>query len=102
MENKCTKDIFQNSVKFFEMLKDDQRQEILINLANHNELNVSDLVKLSNLSTSAISHHLQLLYKSGLVTYRKEGTKKYYSIIVTDVIKYLEELLEHLKELNIK
>lgn len=45
MTNKqCSIDIFNECVPYFEMLKDTQHQEIVINLIKQKELSVSELV----------------------------------------------------------
>ncbi len=79
------------------MLKDSQRQEILNNLVIHGELTVGEIVELSHLSTPAISHHLKLLSNAGLVTSRKEGTRKIYRAEFREAIEYLRDLLESLE-----
>lgn len=97
METKCSIDLFNKCVPVFEMLKDEQRQEIIINLVKQKELNVSELVELSQLSMPAVSHHLKLLSQSGLVVASKRGTKKYYRLSLNDAMNNLEELLAALR-----
>lgn len=99
MKKQCSIDMFNECVPYFEMLKDSQRQEILINLAKHQELSVSELVELSKLSMPAVSHHLKLLTQSGLVTSTKIATKKFYRLSLEDSIKTLEQLVNSLKSL---
>lgn len=100
MNEKCSIEIFNRCVPYFEMLKDTQRQEIVVNLAKNKELSVSELVELSELSMPAVSHHLKLLTQSGLVVSKKVGTRKYYQLSLDDVMDTLEELLESLKGLS--
>ncbi|MCW6665326.1 metalloregulator ArsR/SmtB family transcription factor [Aerococcaceae bacterium NML191219] len=95
----CSIDIFDECIPYFEMLKDSQRQEIVINLVKNKELSVSELVELSNLSMPAVSHHLKLLSQSGLVVSVKRGTKRYYSLSINDAIEKLEKLLISLKDM---
>lgn len=99
MTQKCSIEIFNRCSPLFEMLKDEQRQEILINLSKQKELSVSELVELSHLSMPAVSHHLKLLTQSGLVKSKKIGTKKYYRISLQNAINDLDELLISLKAL---
>lgn len=95
----CSIDIFNACVPYFEMLKDTQRQEIVINLVKNKELSVSELVDLSQLSMPAVSHHLKLLTQAGLVVSRKVGTKRYYQLVLNDAIATLDDLLKALKEI---
>lgn len=78
--SQCKLELFNRCVPYFEMLKDTQRQEIVINLVKHKSLSVSELVERSNLSMPAVSHHLKLLSQSGLLVSTKVGTKKYYQL----------------------
>lgn len=39
---------------------------------------VGEITKQTNLSRPAVSHHLQIMKKAGIVRLRKEGTKNYY------------------------
>lgn len=98
----CSINIFNECIPYFEMLKDPQRQEIVINLVKDKELSVSELVELSNLSMPAVSHHLKLLSQSGLVVSIKRGTKRYYHLSMNDAIEKLERLLTSLKEMVIE
>lgn len=100
MKEKCSIDIFNRCVPYFEVLKDSQRQELVINLAKHQELSVSQLVELSSLSMPAVSHHLKLLTQSGLVVSKKIGTRRFYRLSLSDILETLEELLESLKSLS--
>ncbi|MCP1639146.1 ArsR/SmtB family transcription factor [Streptococcus gallinaceus] len=99
METKCSIEIFNKCVPVFEMLKDEQRQALIINIVKHKELNVTELVELSNLSMPAVSHHLKLLTQSGLVVSTKRGTKKYYRLSLNAALNHLEELLASLRTL---
>ena len=101
MKNKmteCSIELFNQCVPYFESLKDQQRQEIIVNLSKHKELSVSELVDLSSLSMPAVSHHLKLLSSAGLVTSYKKGTKRYYRLAMAKAISDLEELIASLKK----
>lgn len=88
---------FSSCLPYFEMWRDPQRQAILVNLIQHQELTVTEIVKLSNLSTPAISHHLKLLSHAGLVSSRKVGTTKFYKAELHQAVLYLKELISSLE-----
>lgn len=101
MDQKCSIDIFNRCVPYFEMLKDNQRQELVINLAKYKELSVTELVEKSSLSMPAVSHHLKLLTQSGLVVSKKIGTRRFYRLYLDDALEVLEEFIESLKFLSL-
>lgn len=92
MNDRCSIKIFNDCLPLFEMLRDEQRQNILLNLVKNKEMTVGEIVEVSNLSMPAISHHLKLLSQAGVVSARKEGTKKIYSAQLEDVITLLKQL----------
>lgn len=95
---RCSLDILRDCIPIFEVLKDEQRQDILMNLFKHRELCVNDIVEMSRLSKPAISHHLKLLHQSGLVSYRKEGTKKLFKPELDSGLTLLKDLLVSLEK----
>jgi DNA-binding transcriptional ArsR family regulator len=60
-------------------ISEPNRRSILYLLRN-NELSSSEIATHFSISAPAISQHLKVLEKSGLVVVRKEGTKRYYRI----------------------
>ncbi len=75
------RDIMTNSetAKIFKAFCDEKRLEILTHLreAEHCATELSDKLNIGN---STLSHHMKILYDSGIVNMRKEGTFVYYSI----------------------
>ncbi len=60
---------------------DETRQLIICAFIEHcggKGMRVGELQKLTNLSRTAISHHLAVLKEAELISVRKEGTKNYY------------------------
>lgn len=72
-------------VEFCKALGDDTRQRILV-LLQDKELCVSDIVEAFNMSQPAISHHLNVLHQTNLVTRRKEGKQVFYAVNRENVI----------------
>ncbi|MCQ2799952.1 MAG: metalloregulator ArsR/SmtB family transcription factor [Bacilli bacterium] len=62
------------------------------------ERSVSDIVTMTNLEQSLVSHQLKVLKDSGLIAPRKEGTKVYYSLADGHVRALLKMGYEHVVE----
>lgn len=77
----------------FKLLSDEARLRILAHLAQHQELNVSDLCERLGQSQPAVSHHLALLRVSGLIEPRREGKHIYYSVRTEVFGELLQSLL---------
>lgn len=58
------------------------------------ELGAGELVERSALSFSALSQHLAIMRKSGLIQTRREGQNIYYSIKDPSILKILKSLKE--------
>lgn len=61
------------------LLADDTRFKILAAL-NEAELCVCDASAVTGASKATVSYHLRLLYRSGLVDYRRDGRLVYYRL----------------------
>ena len=61
---------------------DETRQGIILALleSDCNGIRVGENTKKTHLSRPAVSHHLQILKKAGIVNMRREGTKNYYYV----------------------
>ncbi|MBD3296412.1 MAG: metalloregulator ArsR/SmtB family transcription factor [Candidatus Omnitrophica bacterium] len=66
-------------VDIFKALADKTRQDI-IEILGEEEMNVTDICNMFNISQPTISHHLHILKNSDLVATRKEGKKVYYYV----------------------
>ncbi|MDP2964698.1 MAG: metalloregulator ArsR/SmtB family transcription factor [Pelolinea sp.] len=64
-------------VEFCKALADPTRQKILEMLLEK-EKTVSEVVEAFNLTQPTISHHLEILSRNGLLTFRKESKQVYY------------------------
>ncbi len=64
-------------VEFCKTLADPTRQKILEMLLEK-EKTVSEIVEAFKLTQPTVSHHLEILSRSGLLTSRKEGKQVYY------------------------
>ncbi|UYP45875.1 hypothetical protein NEF87_002160 [Candidatus Lokiarchaeum ossiferum] len=89
MENKFT---YMNVLK---AIADDTRMAILQSLRS-GPLTVSDIEKITGKSHSTTSQQLKSLSNSNLVTYRKEGTQKFYKIRDRQIFDMLESVSSYL------
>lgn len=60
---------------------DETRQHLILEMMRFGKCSgarVCEITEKTNLSRPAVSHHLQIMKRAGLVKVRKEGTKNYY------------------------
>jgi ArsR family transcriptional regulator len=75
-----------NCTDFCKAMADETRQRILEMLLE-GEKCVTDIVAAFSMSQPTISHHLNILKQSGLVTSRKEGKQVFYAINHDSVVR---------------
>ncbi|GGB67815.1 ArsR/SmtB family transcription factor [Fictibacillus barbaricus] len=78
----------------FSVLSDPTRRSIIEQLSK-GERSVQELAQPFDMSLPAISKHLKVLENAGLVTHRKEGRYRYYSIkpdSMDDACEWMETL----------
>jgi ArsR family transcriptional regulator len=66
--------------RFFKVLADEARLQMLWLLLNHRELCVCDIMAVLEITQSKASRHLAALRNAGLAVDRKEGLWSYYSL----------------------
>lgn len=83
-------------IGFLKIIAEETRFKILRELFSAEECTVSELYKALQISQSSASQHLRVLKNSGILKYRREGRKTFYSVdregIITrygDMIRYL-------------
>lgn len=69
---------FENA-RILKAFADERRLDILIQLQN-GEQSASELIEKLDIGQSTLSHHMRILYDSGVVQMRKSGKFVYYSI----------------------
>ncbi|HNS49987.1 MAG TPA: metalloregulator ArsR/SmtB family transcription factor [Anaerolineae bacterium] len=82
-------------VEFCRALADETRQHILVML-QQGERCVGDIVDAFGISQPAISHHLGVLKRMGLVTARKQGKLVYYALNRENVVMCCGRLMARL------
>ncbi len=83
--------------ELFKIFGDSTRIKILYVLFE-SEMCVCDIAQLLGMTQSAISHQLQVLKKSKLVKYRREGKTVFYSLADSHVRAILGQGMEHVTE----
>ena len=83
----------------FDALADPVRREILAVLAERDECNAGELSqRIQRVGRTAVSTHLRVLRTAGLISERRDGRFRYYSVDPTgpaqDVIRLLQELFQ--------
>ena len=78
----------------FHALGDEARQDIVLLLAQHERLNVSQITGLMHLSRPAISHHLKVLKQAGVIEMVRESRENYYSLLWDEPFGKLRQLVE--------
>ena len=89
---------WKNNSRVFTALGDEHRQRILLTFEPGERLNVGQIVEVSTLSRSAVSHHLKLLKSSGVLQSKKEGKEVYYWIDKAFLESSLSAVLAYIKE----
>ena len=90
MDKECQKRIahitsgFHTCKTAFTAIGDETRQLILLVLlaSDLSGIRVGEIAEKAHLTRPSVSHHLQILKNSGIVSMRKEGTKNYYSLSI--------------------
>ena len=83
--------------ELFKVFGDSTRIRILY-LLLESEMCVCDIAQLLGMTQSAISHQLQVLKKSKLVKYRRQGKTVFYSLADAHVRAIIGQGMEHISE----
>lgn len=79
-------------------MSDTTRQEIVHLFAVKKELRANDIANNFALSRPTVSHHLNLMKRSGILISRKSGKEIYYSLNKKNIIGVLTSLLKTIKK----
>ena len=88
---------WRNIAKVYTALGDEHRQRILLTFAPGERLNVGQIVEVSTLSRSAVSHHLKLLHEAGVLQRQKEGKEVYFWINKAFMVEAMETVVAYIK-----
>lgn len=82
----------------FTALGDEHRQRMLLTFEPGERLNVGQIVEVSTLSRSAVSHHLQVMRDAGVLESEKVGKEVYYWVNKAFLEGSLEAVLAYIRE----
>ena len=88
---------WRNISKVYTALGDEHRQRILLTFGPGERLNVGQIVEVSTLSRSAVSHHLKILRDAGVLQSRKEGKEVYFWIAKEFLIDAMETVADYIR-----
>ncbi|SDL32997.1 ArsR/SmtB family transcription factor [Lacicoccus qingdaonensis] len=86
-----------------QMLKsiaNENRAKIIYALCQDEELCVCDIANILGVTVANASHHLRILYKEGMVTFRKEGKLAFYSLEDQHIKQIMKIALTHREEVT--
>jgi ArsR family transcriptional regulator len=83
--------------KVYTALGDEHRQRILLTFERGERLNVGQIVEVSTLSRSAVSHHLKILHDAGVLQRQKEGKEVYFWINKDYLIGAMETVVDYIR-----
>jgi ArsR family transcriptional regulator len=83
--------------KVYTALGDEHRQRILLTFEARERLNVGQIVEVSTLSRSAVSHHLKILREAGVLQSRKQGKEVYFWIDKDFLIEAMVTVVDYIR-----
>jgi DNA-binding transcriptional ArsR family regulator len=83
--------------KVYTALGDEHRQRILLTFERGERLNVSQIVEVSTLSRTAVSHHLKVLRDAGVLQSEKVGKEVYFWIDKEFVIDAMQTVVDYIR-----
>lgn len=89
-QDECTQ-----AAEIFKQISDPSRLKILWLLC-HCEECVRNIAAAMDMSDPAVSHHLKLLRKSGLIESRRDGKEVYYKLADTEQAKLVHHVCEEM------
>ncbi|SPY09219.1 ArsR/SmtB family transcription factor [Oligella urethralis] len=94
IEAKDLETLSKDAADFIKTLGNPHRLLILCLLAENAEMSVGQIHQYSSLSQSALSQHIAIMRKEGLIDYRRQAQTLYYRIIDERVFKIVTSLKE--------
>jgi DNA-binding transcriptional ArsR family regulator len=89
---------WRNISRAFTALGDEHRQRILLTFESGERLNVGQIVEVSTLSRSAVSHHLKLLRDAGVLDSEKIGKEVFYWVNKPFLEDSIKAVLGYIRE----
>ena len=83
--------------RVFTALGDEHRQRILLTFEPGERLNIGQIVEVSTLSRTAVSHHLRVLREAGVLKSNKEGKEVHFWIDKDRLLEAIGTVLEYIR-----
>jgi DNA-binding transcriptional ArsR family regulator len=83
--------------KVYAALGDEHRQRILLTFEPGERLNVGQVVGVSTLSRTAVSHHLRVLRDAKVLSSEKQGKEVFFWINKDFLIEAMETVIGHIR-----
>lgn len=88
---------WRNISKVYTALGDEHRQRILLTFSPGERLNVGQIVEVSTLSRSAVSHHLKILRDARVLQNEKVGKEVYFWIDKNFLLDTMGTVLDYIR-----
>ncbi|WHQ66983.1 metalloregulator ArsR/SmtB family transcription factor [Lactiplantibacillus plantarum] len=89
---------FRETIPIFEVLADERRQQIMIELSQHAQgMTVGELTERMHISQPAVSQQLKTLKERHFVAVEHQGTRNYYRVTFDAPLTQVEHLIHTLK-----
>ena len=89
---------WRNISKVFTALGDEHRQRILLTFEPGERLNIGQIVEVSTLSRTAVSHHLRILREAGVLERSKQGKEVYFWMNKDRLLDALETVAVYIRD----
>ena len=89
---------WRNISKVYAALGDEHRQRILLTFEPGERLNIGQIVDVSTLSRTAVSHHLRILRDAGVLKSQKEGKEVYFWINKDFLVDAMETVVGYIRK----
>lgn len=89
---------WRNIAKVYTALGDEHRQRILLTFEPGERLNIGQIVEVSTLSRTAVSHHLRTLREAGVLSSEKQGKEVYFWVNKDFVIEAMETVVAYIRQ----
>ena len=83
--------------RVFVALGDEHRQRIMLTFDKGERLTVGQIADVSTLSRPAVSHHLKILRRAGLLEEEKIGKEVFLSVNKALLVETLDDVLDFVK-----
>ena len=83
--------------KVYTALGDEHRQRIMLTFGRDERLNVGQIVEVSTLSRSAVSHHLKILRDAGVLNSEKRGKEVYFWVNKPFLIEAMQTVVSYIE-----